>query len=168
MLKQHLTLFPITHVHEIANRLINRRKHIWKDAVRAMSRSTFAPRQSIDVTFVGEEAVDDGGPSRKFFHLALSEIANDSTLFQGPMHSRSFLHNGQALLERKYFYAGQLVAVSLGNEGPGLTCLSEAAYSYLCHGLPLKVTPKIDELSDSELIEKLQKVDKSMLEYELY
>ena len=64
------------------------------------------------VTFVGGEAVDDGGPQREFLSLVLQEIAADSNIFQGLPHSRFLLHNVQALVARKFFYAGMLVAVS--------------------------------------------------------
>lgn len=158
VLKEHFALFPITCVPEIANRFVIRRKHIWKDAIRAMSRSTFSPRNSIEVTFVGEDAIDDGGVSREFFDLALKEMAADGTILQGPMHSRSFIHNTKGFSERRYYYAGLLVAVSLANGGPGLCCLSEAVFSYLCYGLPLRLELKTEDLTDFELIEKLNKV----------
>ena len=62
-----------------ANRVTICRKHIWKDAVRAMSRSSFDPKRCIRVTFVGEEAVDDGGSRREFLSLALQELTMDGT-----------------------------------------------------------------------------------------
>ena len=83
---------------------------------------------------MGEEAVDDGGPRREFLTLVLQEMAADGNIFQGLPHSRFLLHNVQALAARKFFLAGMLVAVSLANGGPGLACLSEALYNYLCFG----------------------------------
>ena len=65
------------------------------------------------ITFVGEEAVDDGGPRREFFTQALQEMAKDGNILQGPENSRFFVHNVQALASRKFFCAGILVAVSL-------------------------------------------------------
>ena len=81
-----------------------------------------------------------GGP-RRFFVLALQELAEDSSIFQGPPHGRFFLHNVQALASRKYFYAGMLVAVSLANGGPGLPCLAEAVYEYLYAMVFITSTP---------------------------
>ena len=71
---------------------------------------------------------------------------------------RSFRHNPQALMKRKYFYAGQFIALSLANGGSGFPCLSETVYSYLCHGLDLKVYPTVDDLPDTDMKEQLEKV----------
>ena len=135
-----------------------RRKHIWRDAIRAISRTAFNPNKSVHVTFIGEEAVDGGGPRREFFTLALQEMAEDGNVFQGPPHSRYFLHNVQALASKKYFYAGMLVAISLANGGPGLPCLAEALYTYLCFGLHGDFAPDLSLLPDSNLQECLQQV----------
>ena len=52
--------------------------------MRAISSSGFDERKALRVVFVGEEAVNDGGPKREFFSLALQGVANDNTMFQGP------------------------------------------------------------------------------------
>ena len=36
----------------------------------------------IQITFVGEEAVDDGGPRHEFLSLVLQEMAEDGNIFQ--------------------------------------------------------------------------------------
>ena len=158
MLQEHFSLFPISTDPDEANRVLVRRKHVWKDAIRALSKYSFDCHKSVQVTFVGEEAVDEGVPRREFFHLALEEMANDNTIVQGPPTSRSFMHNVQALQDRKYFYAGMLVSVSLANGGPGFTCLSEAVYHYLCYGLEMRVTPTVNDVPDIEMQRKLQRV----------
>ena len=89
---------------EEANRLVIRHKHIWNDAIRALSKYSFDYHKSVQITFVGEEAVDEGGPKREFFHLALKAMADDHTIFQGPSHGHSFVHNVQALAGRKFFF----------------------------------------------------------------
>ena len=69
LLDEHFSLYyPIVHDPDQANRITIRRNHIWRDAVRAMSRSSFDPSRCVQVTFIGEQAVDDGGPRREFFH----------------------------------------------------------------------------------------------------
>ena len=126
LLDEHFSLYyPIVCDPDQANRITIRRNHIWKDAVHAMSRSSFDPSRCVKVTFVSEEAVDDGGPRHEFFSLALQEVTEDGTIFQGPQCICFFMHNVQGLISRKFFYAGMLVAVSLANGGPGLACLSE-------------------------------------------
>ena len=39
-----------------------RRKHVWPDTKRALSRLSFNESIGLDITFVGEPAVDVGGP----------------------------------------------------------------------------------------------------------
>lgn len=158
VLRDHFSFFPICLDPDQANRVLIRRNHVWKDALRALSKCTFDCHKSVHVTFVGEEAVDEGGPSREFFHLALEGLANDNMLFQGPSNSRSFVHNVQALQDRKYFYAGMLVAVSLANGGSGFSCLSEAVYSYFYRGLETRVIPTVNDVPDVEVQRKLQRV----------
>lgn len=97
---------------------------------------------------MGEEAVDDGGPQREFLSLVLQEIAASSNILQGPPNSRFLLHNVQALVARKFFYAGMLVAVSLASGRPGLPCLSEAVYNYLCFGAQCQLTPDLSIIPD--------------------
>ena len=89
VLKEHFDS-TITHDLDDVNRVTVRRKHIWRDAIRALSRPTFDPCRRVQVTFVGEEAVDGGGPSREFFALALQELAEDGSIFQGSQHNRFF------------------------------------------------------------------------------
>ena len=44
--------------------------HLWKDALNRFM-SGLDEKKHIKVTFVGEPAVDQGGPLREFFHLLL-------------------------------------------------------------------------------------------------
>ena len=47
----------------------------------AFSKSTFDMSKILTVVFVGEPSVDEGGPRREFFRLALKEIFAHSGLF---------------------------------------------------------------------------------------
>ena len=149
---------PVLHDPDQANRILVRRSHIWQDAVRAFSRTSFDPHKCIRITFIGEEAVDDGGPRREFLSLAVQELAEDGNIFQGPQHSRFLVHNVQALASRKFYYAGLLVA----NGGPGLTCLAEALYTYLSSGIHGIFNPDLSLIPDLEIQESLEQV--SLLE----
>ena len=148
VLKKHFSLFPISMDPEEANRLVIRHKHIWNDAVWALSKYSFDYHKSVQITFVGEEAVDEGRPKREFFHLALQAMADEHTIFQGPSHGRSFVHIVQALAGRKFFFAGLLVALSLANGGPGFPCLAESVFNYLCYRLEAGVQPDVDDVPD--------------------
>ena len=126
-----------------------------------MSRLSFNPKNAVRVTFMGESSVDEGEPGREYFYLTLQCVADDNSIFQGPPERRSFKHNPQALMDKKYFYAEQLIGLSLANGDPGFPCLLESVYSYLCHGLDLKVYPNIDDLpSEVDIKGKLQQVSK--------
>ena len=129
--EQFCLSYPVSGDRDDANKMTIRRNHIWRDAVRAMSRSTFDLYTYIQITFVGEEAVDDGRPRHEFLSLVLQEMAEDGNIFQGPQYSHFFVHYVPALAGRKFFYVGMLVAVSLANGRPGLACLYEAVYTYL-------------------------------------
>ncbi len=119
VLDEHFQLCSIADIPQLANKVKIRRKHIWEDAFRAISRTRFDCRQSVRVEFLREPGIDDGGPKREFFELALREMANDRTLFHGSENRLSFVHNVQALRLRKYYFAGLFVGVSLGNGGAG-------------------------------------------------
>ena len=158
MLSNNFSQLPLSTDIDEANRVVIRRKHIWKDTLRAFSRSFFDYKRAIHVIFVGEEAADAGGPRRKFFHLALEAMASDGQLFHGPPDRRSFVHNMQAVVSRKFFFAGMLVAVSLANGGPGFPCLANAFFNYLCYGLGPMVKPEVEDIPDIEIKEKLKMV----------
>ena len=98
--------------------------------------------------------MDERGPSRVLYIGS----TNDVTRLQGPEHSQFFVHNVEALANRKFYYAGQLVAISLANGRPSLNCLAEAVYEYFCHGLQCKITPNISLIPDCDIQESLKQV----------
>lgn len=60
-----------------------RRSHLVMDTMKAVSKATFDVSKILKVVFVGEPCVDEGGPCREFFQLALKEIFAHSGLFSG-------------------------------------------------------------------------------------
>ena len=144
---------------EVYNNIHVRRNHIWNDALRSLAKASFNPLMPVRVTFIGEPAIDEGGPRREFFTLALAKMAEDMSIFHGPDSSRSFVHNVHGVRKRVFYMAGMFVALSLANGGPGLECLSETIYSYLCFGLREgKIIPKIDDIPDVDVKEHMLKV----------
>ena len=86
-------------------------------------------------------------------------MVEDVTMFHGPPCSKYFVHNVQGVRNRLFYFAGLFVAVSLANGDPGLHCLSEAVYSYMCHGLYLKRLPsKVDDIPDEKMKASMLKV----------
>lgn len=146
------------HLEQAASNLHIRRNHMWHDALRAITKPTFDPLLPVRVTFIGEPAVDDGGPRREFFTLALMKMSEDATIFQGPLECWSFVHNMQGLQKRLFFYAGLFVGLSMANGGPGLACLAKTIYSYLCYGLGNGREFHEEEIANDEIKDQLQQV----------
>ena len=59
-------------------RITVRRGHLFQDT--KLSLSNFEELMHLRVTFLGEPAVDDGGPCQEFFMLLLGDIANNRSL----------------------------------------------------------------------------------------
>ena len=64
----------------------------WEDAL-CRFKAGISVKKYIKVTFVGEPAVDQGGPLREFFHLLLCDIAQNNSLLCGCETSRVPAHN---------------------------------------------------------------------------
>lgn len=73
-------------------RITVRRGHIFDDTL-AMLRFGFDERKHLRVTFLGEAAVDEGGPRREFFMVLMGAISNNSSLLDGPADRRVLRHN---------------------------------------------------------------------------
>ena len=73
-------------------RITVRRGSILEDTVFVL-RQGFDGKKHIRVRFVGEPAVDEGGPRREFFMLLMNAIANNGSLLQGPPERRLLRHN---------------------------------------------------------------------------
>lgn len=159
ILKEHFKRFPEfeNDNSEVYSNIHVRRNHIWGDTLRAVKKASFNPINPLRVTFIGEPAVDEGGPRREFFSLVLAKIASDGSIFHGSHDSRTFMRNVQGLQNRLFYTAGMLVAISLANGGPGFPCLSQAVYSYFSHGLS-KIQPVVEDITDVKVKEHLLKV----------
>lgn len=161
ILKEHFIGFPELENadSEVYNNIHVKRNHIWSDTLRAVKKTSFNPINPLHVTFIGEPAVDEGGPRREFFSLVLAKVSSDRSIFHGSEDSRIFIRNFQGVQNRLFYIAGMLVAISLANGGPGFPCLSQTIYSYLSHGLcPGKIQPVVEDIPDVKVKEHLLKV----------
>ena len=52
-----------------------RRNHVWSDTLGAVKKASFNPVNPLCITFIGEPAVNEGGPRRE------SKIASDRSIF---------------------------------------------------------------------------------------
>ena len=112
----------------------------------------------IRITFLGEPAVDAGGPLREFFHLLLMSIAQNNKLFCGPPDARTPNHNIVELQKKTYYYVGVFFALSIIHGGPAPTFLSSAVADYIVHGIQ-KVKASITDVPDPQMKQCLFKVN---------
>ena len=159
-MENHLKKYPnLNEEGDYFNTIHIRRNNIWKDALRAITKPSFTPTNQMRVTFIGEPAVDEGGPRREFFTLALAKMVEDQALFSGPPNCKVFVHNAQGVRNNIFYYAGLFVALSIANGSPGLDCLSETVYNYICHGLtPGNLQCTVDEIPDGRVKDSMLKV----------
>ena len=134
-----------------------RRKHLWEDTVRAVTKSGFRCNHSLKVHFIGEEAEDEGGPRREFFRLAVTAIRDDSGVLQGPEDRKTFSNNPLLLERGAYYCAGIVTGMSLQQGGPGLNCLSSSLFDYFVGGPPSS-KPIPQDVADHDMKMRIEKV----------
>ena len=134
-----------------------RRKRIWEDTLRAVTKNNFRCNVQLKVHFIGEEAEDEGGPLREFLRLAVGELCEHSGVLQGPDSRKTFSNNPLLLEQGAYYCAGIIAGISLQQGGPGLNCLSHAMYDYLLDGTA-SATPELDDVADHDIKMKIEKV----------
>lgn len=74
----------------------------------------------VKVQFIGEPAIDEGGPCKEFFFLVHKHMKQSSSLFTEPPNNRGFVHNAMALQREEYLHYGIILALSVlqGSLGP--------------------------------------------------
>ena len=117
-----------------------RRKNVWEDSLTKLERAKEDECKPIKVQFIGEPAVDQGGPSREYFGLI--NYAAQRKL----MSHTSFRHNISALQGREYYAFGQLTALGLLQGSPGPRCFSRTVVDYILTGSVDNLKPAIDEI----------------------
>ena len=133
-----------------------RRRHVFEDAIQHFKRP-ISEHKHIRVTFLGEPAVDAGGPLREFFHLLLSEIAQNNTLFCGKVMARIPKHNMVELSKQTYKCIGAILAASIVHGGPAPKFFSDAVANYIIHGIE-HAKASVEDVPCTFIKEKLQKV----------
>lgn len=107
-----------------------RRKHLWQDTLRAVTKTGFRCNVRLKVHFIGEEAEDEGGPLREFLRLVTYQISDHCSVLQGPDNRKTFRNNPLLLEKGAYYCAGVVAGISLQQGGPGLHCLAHSTYDY--------------------------------------
>eukprot|EP00794_Sanderia_malayensis_P000954 gene954-270_t len=91
-----------------------RRSFVWEDTLLKLKRCTkeILSNGMVRVQFIGELAVDEGGPRKELFFL-IHRHMQTSCLFTGEPHRRIFAHNVMALQREEYYSYGVLSALSI-------------------------------------------------------
>ncbi|XP_068731710.1 uncharacterized protein [Montipora capricornis] len=120
-------------------------------------------KKHVNVNFHGEQGADLGGPSKEFFHSAISSLSKvdpvfNMQLFGGQDGHLIPFYGVDAVSSGCFQVAGKLVAHSLKNDGPGFVGLSPAVVKYLNTGSleEAAVFVTMDDLTDLELKGLLQ------------
>ena len=141
---------------EDRTRITVRRKHLLDDCLHKLKNGLDLTKY-LRIVFVGEPAVDDGGPLREFLYLLLLSLSDNNMVFCGPPTSRVPRHNIVELDKRTYFYIGVIIALSIIHGGPAPQFFSAAVADYIIYGVQ-SVKAKITDVPEMEVREKIKKV----------
>lgn len=156
LLMDHSKEHMITGDVEAVEKITIRRSHIWGDTLRAWRRELDL-RKPIKVTFLGEPAVDEGGPRREFLRLLMKAVSEQSSLLVGLPTRKVLLHNALAMSKGHYRCMGEMIVMSLIQGGPGPACFSPTVIDYVLGGIA-RVRPSIDDIPDCHIQEVMKKV----------
>ena len=123
-----------------------RRKHLWQDTLRAVTKTGFRCNARLKVSFIGE-AGNEGGPLREFLRVMIYQISDHCGVLQGPDDRKTFLNNPLLLEKGAYYCAGVVSGISLQQGGPGLHCLADSTYAYFLGG-PSSAAPELDDVTE--------------------
>ncbi|XP_014678786.1 PREDICTED: uncharacterized protein LOC106818607 [Priapulus caudatus] len=134
-----------------------RRKHIMTDAFRRLQQIPdphIFKTKSIKIIFVGEPAVDEGGPTREFFTEVFRSIRKSSLMTDRDNLSHNVLH----LSKQHYKLVGQLIALSIMNSGPNPLLFCRPTAEHILNSGQLSEDLSIEDVSDAQLREHLLKI----------
>ncbi|KAI2661412.1 G2/M phase-specific E3 ubiquitin-protein ligase [Labeo rohita] len=150
---QHMHLSGSEHVSVLASR-----NKVLQNAKDSVSNSNFSWTKIPFVTFVGEEAIDCGGPRREFFRILMMEVQSSLGIFEGQPGHLFFTYDQMALEQHKYELAGKLIAWSVAHGGPGLKSLDPCLYQLMCTQECQLVDFDWSLITDADIQDKLQKI----------
>lgn len=132
-----------------------RRNKIWSDTCLKLDACTEEDlTKQLKVQFVGEPAVDQGGPKREFFTL----INREATTHLLSGCSGIFRHNVLALNDKEFFKFGQLTALGLLQGSSGPRCFTQSVADFIIYGNTDSLSPSIEEIPVDKVKEKMQRL----------
>jgi hypothetical protein len=140
------------------SRITVRRSHVLTDTLHFL-RNGLDCSQNLRVVFVGEPAVDDGGPLREFLYLLMKALASNNMILCGPDESRMPMHNVTELKKNTFYYVGVIIALSLILGGPAPQFFTPAVADYIIYGSTSVIAGVADVVNNSEIREKIRKIE---------
>ena len=131
-----------------------RRNFLLVDATKQFNRESFDVTKLLRVSFIGESAIDTGGPRREFFRLLSIALFSTSNLFEGYPSSVTPSHNILSLSGQSYKLAGKMISTSIVQGGPAPRCFAAPVADILIYN-EVKSDVDISEIHDMEIREKL-------------
>eukprot|EP00794_Sanderia_malayensis_P005842 gene5842-6540_t len=126
-----------------------RRAYVWNDAkVKLGKMNIKAWSKSLKVQFVGESAVDDGGPKREMTSLVHTMVCK-SNMFQGNPDARCFSNNFTALKDGDYRLYGQFCAWTILQGCPAPSFFAPPVVDYILFGAIDKVSCNFEYIPQS-------------------
>lgn len=130
LLVQHQQSIMIGLNEDDYQRINVRRAYLFKDAFKQFSKISFNVYKRFRVVFIGEQAVDEGGPRREFFHFLMRDYFEKSGLFIGYLDHVVPLHNVEAVDKDKF---SKMISTSLIQGGEAPSCFAKAVADYIVY-----------------------------------
>lgn len=156
-IKHTLTLHKNCVISSDDQRINVRRSDIFNDGISAFKRASYDTTKVLKVHFIGEPAVDQGGPRREFFRLFLSEMGHSSGLFCGWPDRLSPASNSQAVANKTFFICGKVIASMIIQGGEAPRCFNRPITDFIVYE-EVRYSGNLDDIQDKEIQEKLKKV----------
>ncbi|VDI84102.1 Hypothetical predicted protein [Mytilus galloprovincialis] len=132
-----------------------RRGNVLSDAITIIRFSEHDLHNHLCIKFIGEDGVDIGGLRREFWSLFLHNISS-SCYVTGKPGRQTFQQNFVEKKKKTFFHLGQLIALSILQDGPGLPIFSDIVTDYIINGET--VVLNLDDLPDGlrDTLDKMQ------------
>ena len=144
---------------------INRMQLSWlRQLMRIYKNPRFNLRKQLDVSFIGEQGADMGGPTKEYFHYATSVLSEVDPAFNIQLFGKQEghllpLYGVDAISSGCFEMAGKLVAHSILHGDPGLVGLAPALVRHISTGCvsEAKELVTLQDLYDIDLKEMIDK-----------
>ena len=133
-----------------------RHQGIWEDTLHQL-RKQIPLTKYLKITFLGEPAVDAGGPLREFLYLIVLSASQNNSLFISDETSRAPAHNVAEVEKRTFYYVGVIMALSLVHGGPAPCFFTGAVVDFFLYGIE-GTKPSVADVPHTEIRVKLHKV----------